>query len=164
MPRSPRSNPQTATVTGEARAKAIQALQLRMSGATLQQIADRLGYAGTSSVHLALKRTLDAEASEGVADYRTFHIARLERLLLGVWNAAIQGDPMASQQALRILVEVGKIVGVAAPIRVEASGPAGGPIQQHMTFEPDADWVRRYTQAWEEVASANALPIGEPHD
>lgn len=146
--------------TGADRAKAMLALQIRMSGATLEQTAERAGYSSTHAVWNALKNLIDSTVTSDVAEYRAFHVARLERLLLGVWNSAIGGDFQSSQQALKILVEIGKVTGVEAPIKVEATGPGGGPIQAQMTFEPNADWVRRYTEAWAEVRASHALPVG----
>ena len=65
---------------------------------------------------------------------------------------AITGDDRSSQQALRILVEIGKVTGVAAPIQIEATGPDGGPIQhQVLQFMPDAEWLEKYAEAWESV-------------
>ncbi len=139
------------------------ALQMRMSGATLAQVAERVGYGSTNGVWNAVTTLLDSEVSATVNEYRTFHVARLERLLLGVWNGALQGDDRASQQALRILVEIGRVTGVAAPIKVEATGPAGGPMEHAVIHQwmPDDEWIRRYAEAWEDVKATHALPVGE---
>jgi hypothetical protein len=163
MPRSKASgSTRSSPRTGEARTKALSALQLRMSGATLSQVAERVGYASSSGAWAAITNLLDSTVAENVAEYRSFHLARLERLLLGVWKAATDGDDKASQQALRILVEIGKVTGVAAPIKVEASGPGGGPIQaQVLSFMPAEDWMEKYVTAWEEVRAAHALSVGQ---
>ena len=150
----------------EDRTKALTALQVRMSGATLQQVADRVGYNSRQSVWNAIKRVLDHDDHVVASEFRAMHVARLERLLLGVWNAAIGGDDKASQQALRILIEIGKVTGVAAPIKVEATGPGGGPIEHAAVLQwmPDEEWMRKYATAWEEVRAAHATPVGELTD
>ncbi len=101
-----------------------------MSGATLQQIADRLGYNSRQAVWKATTSLLERQEREVTAEWRAFHLARLERLLLAVWQDAIDGDDRAGQQALRIVQEIGRATGVSGPMRVEASG-SGPAMEPH---------------------------------
>jgi len=51
---------------------------------------------------------LERQERKASAEWQAFHLARLERLLLAVWQDAIDGDDRASQQALRIVQEIGR--------------------------------------------------------
>lgn len=57
-----------------ARTKAQQALRLRMSGATLQQIADRLGYNSRQAVWKATTSLLERQEREASAEWQAFHL------------------------------------------------------------------------------------------
>jgi len=85
--------------------------------------------------------------------------ALVERLLLAVWPAAIDGDDRASQRALRIVQEIGRTSGVSRPMGVEASHPRPA-IEPRRVFGgmSDAEWLRRYSIAWEEVLASR--PVG----
>jgi len=127
-----------------------------MSGATLQQIADRLGYNSRQAVWKATTSLLERQEREATAEWQAFHLARLERLLLAVWQDAIDGDDRAGQQALRIVQEIGRTIGVSGPKRVEASGLSSAS-ERHpgLTRLSDDEWLRRYEVARTEVL---ALP------
>lgn len=139
----------------------MRALQVRMSGATLEQVAEAVGYNSSQAVWKAITSMLDREQPIAIAEYRAMHVARIERLLMGVWQAAIGGDDKAQQQALRLLQELGKIMGVYAPIKAEVSGPDGGPVREVLTFMPDDEWTNRFAHAWDEIRVRNATPVGE---
>ncbi len=132
-----------------------------MSGATLQQIADRLGYNSRQAVFKATTSLLERQEREVTAEWRAFQVARLERLLLAVWQDALDGDDRASQQALKIVQEIGRTAGASRPIRVEAShpGPAMEPRPVFASMS-DAEWLRRYSVAWEETQASR--PDGPP--
>jgi len=125
-----------------------------MSGATLQQIADRLGYNSRQAVWKATTSLLERQEREVTAEWRAFHLARLERLLLAVWQDALDGDDRAGKQALRIIQEIGRTTGASAPMRVEASHP-GPAMEQHPVLSND-EWLRRYPIAREQVLASRA--------
>ncbi len=127
-----------------------------MSGATLQEVADRLGYNSRQAVWKATTSLLERQEREATAEWQAFHLARLERLLLAVWQDALDGDDGAGQQALRIVQEIGRTTGVSGPMRVEAShpGPAMEPRRVFASMS-DAEWLRRYSIAWEEVLASH---------
>ena len=118
---------------------------MRMSGATLQAIADRLGYHSRQAAWAATKRLLDRQEREVAAEWRVLHVARLERLLMAVWTDAIAGDDRGGQQALRILVELGNVTGVSRPKRVEAFS-SNAARERPPTFAgmSEDEWFRRY--------------------
>ena len=129
-----------------------------MAGATLHQVADRLGYNSRQAAFKATTSLLERQEREVTAEWKAFHLARLERLLLAVWSDAIDGDDRASQQALRIVQEIGKTTGVSGPMRVEAShpGPAMEPRRVFASMSDD-EWLRRY-----EIARTEVLADGVP--
>ncbi len=86
-----------------------------MSGATLQEVADKLGYRSRQAAWKATTSLLERQEAAASDEWRAFHLSRLERLLLGQWHPAISGDSEASLSCLRILQQIGKVTGVAAP-------------------------------------------------
>ena len=60
-----------------------------MSGATLQHVADRLGYSSRQAAWKAITSLLERQERKASVEWRAFHLARLERLLLAVWKDAL---------------------------------------------------------------------------
>jgi len=151
----------------DARVRAAQALQLRMSGATLQQVADALGYRTPGSVWSAITRLMKRQEAEAADEYRAFHLARLERLLLGQWQDATNGSIKATDVCLKILQEIGRINGVGPRLAVAASGGVVASVESvtpGLQWASDDEWMRRYVVAWEEVRTMHALGDGRLED
>lgn len=149
-----------------ARERANKAVQLRLAGMTLSQIAETLGYAGPSGAHHAIRATLERNEAESVDDLRRVHRARLNRLLAGVWPRASQGDKDAMQSAARVMDQIAKLDGLYAAQRVEHGGVDGGPIETAtvVTWSPDEAWTREFAKAWAEVKREPdaSLDLDEP--
>ena len=95
-----------------------QALQLKQSGMTYEQIAERLGVA-QSQVHKDIKRRLAEvrrDDSEAVQEAYALQVSRYERLLLRWWPEAIGRDDelasLATDKVLRILRQLDIIGGL----------------------------------------------------
>ena len=95
-----------------------QALQLKQSGMTYEQIAERLGVA-QSQVHKDVKRRLAEvrrDDSEAVQEAYALQVSRYERLLLRWWPDAIGRDDelasLATDKVLRILRQLDIIGGL----------------------------------------------------
>ena len=128
-----------------------------MSGATLQQIADRLGYNSRQAVWKATTSLLERQEREATAEWRAFHLARLERLLLGQWQDAINGNTKATDVCLKILQEIGRINGVGPRFAIAASGGVVASVESvspGLQWASDDEWMRRYVVAWEEVLAS----------
>ncbi len=110
------------------RDKAVQALALRKTGATYEQIAAHLGYSNRQSANRAVLRLLAAHEAENVADLRTLENMRLDDLLFAVYKAAKSGDLGAIDRALRIAERRAKLWGLDAPVKQEISGTDGAPL------------------------------------
>jgi LPS O-antigen subunit length determinant protein (WzzB/FepE family) len=83
----------------KARQHEEQALELRLSGASYAQIGEALGMTagGTfKAVERALARQT-AETNEKAEKLRRFEVARLDRLLMGIWPRARSGDEKAAR-------------------------------------------------------------------
>ena len=64
--------------------KAVQALALRKTGATYEQIAQALGYASRGAAHRAVQRLLKAHEVEEVDALRKLEDSRLDEMLFAI--------------------------------------------------------------------------------
>ena len=105
------------------REKGRQAITLRMSGATIKQIADKLGYASESGAYKAIMRELEQttqDMGESTEAVRQLEIKRLDQMQLAVWNQARGGDQQSINTALRIQERRASLLGLDAPKQIEA--------------------------------------------
>ena len=123
------SEPKTSVRRVKATEKQRQALELRKAGASYDEIARKIGYRSKSGAYKAVTSALNKMLKEPAEELRTLEMARLDRLLVGVWGAAVQGNQGAIDRVLRILERRAKLLGLDAPQRRELSGPGGGPIE-----------------------------------
>jgi hypothetical protein len=108
--------------------KADAAVSMRLSGATWTEIAQVCGYptprAALTATERALVKRLDEEDK---AKMRQLAGARLERLLRGIWNKAIDpNDPehlAAVQRAREIIDRHAKLFGLDAPTEIVVHNP-----------------------------------------
>src|SRR4051794_30654414 len=68
------------------------ALQLRASGATFDEIAAKLHYAGRSSAYHAVQDALEKTLREPAETLRTLELERLDQLQAALWSKAMGGD------------------------------------------------------------------------
>lgn len=120
-------------------------VELRMSGATITQICERLSI-GRATAHRHLEKAMaDVQTEiEGPAQQiRRMHYARLERLLLGAWGNAIKGDNQAIDRVIRVLERQSKLLGLDAPTKLAHGGdPDAPPIKTETQAMSDADLER----------------------
>ena len=102
--------------------RAVQALELRMAGATYRKIATQLGYPNPGNAYRAVARLLTEHARESAEQVRAMELARLDRLLLAVWGKAAAGDVAAVDRALRVMERRARIMGIDAPQKIDISG------------------------------------------
>lgn len=98
------------------------AVDMRIAGATWEQIARQLGYASPGAACTDVKRALEASLAEmhqSVAVMRHQAELRLERLLQAVWPAAMDGDPKAVEQVRGIVADLRRLYGLDEPTRHE---------------------------------------------
>jgi hypothetical protein len=94
------------------------ALQLKVAGYTLDQIAAELEYGGATlkarraNVHTDITRALESTLDHSAAEYRKLHLARLEAA------AAVAYQVMTSRH---LLVQAGKVVRLYSTDDIEAA-------------------------------------------
>jgi hypothetical protein len=97
-----------------------EALRLRRAGYTYEQIARELGYRSVNGPWSAIKAALARMVREPAEDLRRLELARLDRLMLAVWDKAIAGDGEAIDRCLRIMRRRSELLGLDAPKQVKA--------------------------------------------
>ncbi len=138
MPGQSKSSPRR--IAAKERQK--RALQLRMAGASFDQIAESLGYRSRSGAFKAVELAL-AGVPEPVAKvYKRVNLERLNRLLMSLWERAVGkgADRRDIAQCLSIIAEMNKLVGAYEPDRVS------------MTFVHDMA---------QKIADAEGVPVSE---
>jgi hypothetical protein len=93
------------------------ALELRKAGASYQQIADKLGYEGASGAYNAVMGAIKATLREPAAEVRALELDRLDRLMVGMWKRAGDGDEKAVASVLSIMDRRARLLGLDAPTR-----------------------------------------------
>jgi hypothetical protein len=110
----------------QTRLREQQALALRLTGATLQQVADQLGYASRGAAYKAVERGLGYSApAESAEALRQEARGRLDRALLAVWpDVVAQGGDWrrrhaAVDAALRIEERRCRLEGLDRPAPID---------------------------------------------
>lgn len=99
-----------------------QAMQLRLAGASYDDIAARLGFAGRGGAWRAVMSALKQTLQEPADELRKMELERLDRLLLGVWGQAAKGNQGAIDRALKIMERRAKLLGLDAPTKQDLDG------------------------------------------
>lgn len=93
--------------------RVVLAYQLRVAGASYEDIADKLGYASAdncrSTVLNHIKSFYKAEDAEEIV---ALEMARLDALQLVAWKSAREGDTRAMQTILKIMERRAKYLGL----------------------------------------------------
>jgi hypothetical protein len=95
-----------------------QALELRIGGATYDQIAIRLGYSGATAAQRAIDRELKAIPRLAAEQLRDLEAERMDAMHLALWRRALRGDAPAVAQVLDIMKTRAKMFG----LNIEAEG------------------------------------------
>jgi len=138
--------------------RAARAVELRLAGWSLQEIADEVGYASPSGVYIAILKSIQKLAPvEAIEQLRWFETQRLDILLKSVWYHAKSGDPDSIELALKIMARKAKLYGLEIH-RHEISGPGGEPLQlfQAATESMSDDELRAITGLRERCRSIAA--------
>lgn len=118
------------------RAPGRAALALRLAGASYSEIAENVGYADHVVARQAVVRELAThESDEEVRErLRAEEGARIERLLIGVWQKAINPrDPehlSAVKVAISLIDRHSRLYGLDAPQEVVVHNPTAAEIDQ----------------------------------
>lgn len=97
------------------------ALELRMAGMSYYYISKELGVSKStafSDVQKALKE-IQSRYTEVAENIRTIELARIERLILGIWHSARKGDLQAIDRINRLMERKSRLLGLDAPTKQE---------------------------------------------
>lgn len=113
------------------RAKAAErrkvAVNLRIAGATFEQIGERLGVsaqAAYSLVSRALDKTRKATA-ESAETLRGMELTRLDAMQTAIWADAMKGDEQKIDRLLKIQARRAALLGLDAPAKIAPTDPTG---------------------------------------
>ena len=124
--------------------KANAAVQLRLAGATWEEIAQSLGYPTARQALVATERALEKQLSTETdrEKMRRLANARLERLLRSVWPKAVDPEHpdhlIALTKAREVIGDHRKLFGLDAPTEVVVHQPTMHELEQ---------WVSRVVSA-----------------
>lgn len=99
-----------------------QAIELRIAGATFQQIADTLGYGSPSAASKAISSGLTRMLQEPAEKLREIERERLDRAQAAIWKRVLGGDEKAIDAFIRISKRRGDLLGLDAPKKTEVTG------------------------------------------
>lgn len=137
----------------------IQALELRVAGASFRQIGEALSVSKPRAFRI-VRKALD-ELVEHCTDtaerVRQLELHRLDRYRLALDSR--KSDPRTVDTLIRISERVAKLHGLDAPQRIEASGLNGGPIQ---TQEQQPDFGKFSRDELLIFAALHAKAAGDP--
>lgn len=118
--------------TSPRRMKAVerqrQALELRMAGYTYDVIAERIGYTDGSAAYKAVMAGILKTLQEPADHVRAIEVARLDKLMAGIYLQAKQGNLPSMDRVLKLMERRARLLGLDRPVQWEVSGPGGGPI------------------------------------
>ncbi len=125
-----------------AQQKSARAIELRLRGYTLQQVADEIGYQDPSGAYSAIMRGLAAELPEAQRDQlRRVEVAKLNEVERITWPDALAGDDKARNTILRCIAQRSKLNGLEAPQQVQLSTREGEPVEVNVTHSLDPAFV-----------------------
>lgn len=96
-----------------------QAFELRLAGATFQQIADQMNYKSRQAAYNAYSAGLNMIVKQPAEESLQVHRERLNRLFLAYYPQAKKGLIGAGNMCIKVLQEISKIEGHYAPERFE---------------------------------------------
>jgi hypothetical protein len=106
----------------EAQTKRKQALQLRLAGATYQEIADALGYANRNGAFFIVTSALKSIPKEEANELRELEKQRLDRLQRAVAKRAHDGEIGAVLASLKISESRRRLLGLDEPVKIHGTG------------------------------------------
>ena len=110
------------------------AVELRLQGATFDEIADRCGYENKSNAYRAVHTAVTRIGREEARDMFDLDIARLDKLMRAAWPKAMDGDDKAIANVIKILERRARMCGYdnlthALPVAAHSdhdNGPSTG--------------------------------------
>lgn len=101
-------------------ARRIEAMSLKLAGASYEAIGERLGIA-PQSVRALISRNLERADNRLVEEMRAIENARLDRAQAAIWKRVLDGELDAVRTYLQISARRAKMNGLDAPQRIALS-------------------------------------------
>jgi len=95
------------------------ALELRKAGFTYASIASQLGYADGASAYNAVMAGLKLVVREPAEELRSLELARLDAIMVEVYNQARKGVVGAVDRVLRIMERRARLLGLDKPLLID---------------------------------------------
>lgn len=104
-----------------------QCIALRRSGATYAAIGDQLGITrGGAFKNVQRYLTeLQTSSAEDMDFVKALELERLDRMFMGLWRRAMDGDAAAVDKALKIMDRRAKYLGLDMPAKIAPTDPTG---------------------------------------
>lgn len=142
------------------------ALSLRLAGATLQQVADEVGWSSPQVAHEAILRSLRTILPQETRDEaRRLELARLDRLELAHWPGALDAtDGGESEKHGRIVLQCiqlrSKLLGLEAPVEVDVKVRHGEPVRVELFELLDAKTLAALKPFQDEMVRLSEMRAG----
>lgn len=106
---------QTSESTIKIHEKQDRALELRLAGYSLEQVAKAVGYGTPSGAHGAIAQALKRQPPSPADELRELESKRMDRLIRALWTRAMRGDLQAIDRILHIMVRRARLLGLDRP-------------------------------------------------
>ena len=101
------------------------AVSMRVSGTSFSQIAEECGFPDAATAQVAVRDALTKASGFDPGTEIMTDLARLDRLLAGLWTAgAADGDEGMARAALKIIGQRAELLALADDVGVKEAGPA----------------------------------------
>jgi hypothetical protein len=114
--------PKSSQKTLEAKDRQRRAIEMRLTGMGLQDIADQLGYSDASGAFRAIKRGMEKSVREPAEQLLTMELMRLDDLLQAHFPLAKSGDTRSAELVLKVMERRSKYLGMDAPEKIDLTG------------------------------------------
>jgi predicted transcriptional regulator len=142
------------------------AWELRVAGMTQMQIGTRLNISQSVVSRLLAKAREDAvTATKDIAgEATTEQIARLDRMLLALWDKVRNGNERAVEAALRVEERRAKLLGLDAATRKAVDLTSGGAPLAYQVTIPVVQRIEPFVAAGLTSADGEEAPAGAAED
>lgn len=145
--------------------KEAKIIELRRTGATWDLIARATGYSNASGAYKAYQRALGRLVEPKIEELKHAELDRLDRLQMGIWERAKDGDIRAIDAVLRIIDRRTRILGLDAPHKIQAEVLTydGAILEQHTARIVELIRQNRVTQSdmGSDAGTTRAITNGE---
>jgi hypothetical protein len=148
--------------------KQRQALELKIAGATLEQIAEQVGYQSASGAYQAIQAALKATLQPPSDELRRLQYERLERLYAAAHSKSVGdgagGEPdfVAMDRALKIVQRINALFGLEATKLKIGGDPDAPPILHEVKIDV-FHRIAEYADALRILRERGGLAGGDVH-